>query len=103
MNAAMNRSMQDASKAWPWAALTLALFVTGAVMACLRHTDVDVAWLLTLGEKLLAGQRPYIDMIETNPPMSILLYLPALIAGRGLGVAPEILVNLLVLLAIAAS
>jgi hypothetical protein len=103
MNAAMNGSMLGASKAWPWAVLTLALFMTGAVMACLRHTDVDVAWLLTLGEKLLAGQRPYIDMIETNPPMSILLYLPALIAGRGLGVAPEILVNALVLLAIAAS
>ena len=86
----------------PWAALTLALFVTGAVMASLRHTDVDVAWLLTLGEKLLDGQRPYIDMFETNPPMSILLYLPAVISGRGLGVAPEIMVNILTPLAIAA-
>jgi hypothetical protein len=95
--------MTSAAKAWPWAALTLALFVTGAAMAALRHTDVDVAWLLTLGDKLLASQRPYIDMFETNPPMSILLYLPAVIAGRGLGVAPEILVNVLVLLAIAAS
>jgi hypothetical protein len=90
-------------KAWPWAASTLGLFVVGAVMATVRRTDVDVAWLLTLGEKMLAGQRPYIDMFETNPPMSILLYLPAVIAGRGLGVAPEILVNVLVLLAIAAS
>jgi hypothetical protein len=95
--------MTVAAKAWPWAALTLALFTVGAVMACLRHTDVDVAWLLTLGEKTLAGQRPYIDMFETNPPMSILLYLPAVITGRGLGVAPEIMVNMLVLLAIAAS
>jgi len=97
----MNKAVPG--KAWPWAALALALFITGAVMACLRHTDVDTAWLLTLGDKMLDGQRPYIDMFEANPPMSILLYLPAVIAGRGLGVAPEILVNLLLLLAIAAS
>lgn len=99
----MTDAMKGAPRVWPWAALTLALYLTGAVMAVTRRTDVDVAWLLTLGEKMLAGQRPYIDMVETNPPMSILLYLPAVIGGRGLGVAPEIMVNGLVLAAIAAS
>jgi len=89
--------------AWPWAALTLALFITGAVMSALRRTDVDIAWLLTLGEKMLAGQRPYIDVFEANPPMSILLYLPAVITGRGLGVSPDAMVKVLVLAAVATS
>jgi len=88
---------------WPWAALTLVLFVTGAVMTALSRTDVDVAWLLTLGEKMLAGQRPYIDMFEANPPMSILLYLPAVLAGQALSVSPDTMVKVLVLAACAAS
>jgi len=89
--------------AWPWMALTLALFAIGAVMSALSRTDVDIAWLLTMGEKMLAGQRPYIDMFEANPPMSILLYLPAVIAGHGLGVSPDTMVKVLVLGACAAS
>jgi len=96
----------EASPAWrnlARVALTLALFVTGAVMSALRHTDVDVAWLLTMGEKTLSGQRPYVDMFEANPPMSILLYLPAVILGRGIGASPDAMVNVLTLTAVAAS
>jgi len=89
--------------AWPWAALTLAIFVAGAVMSALRRTDVDIGWLLTMGEKMMAGQRPYIDLFEANPPMSILLYLPAVISGHGLGVAPDAMVNVLVLVSIICS
>ena len=88
---------------WLWAALALGLFVAGAVTAFLRRTDVDVAWLLTLGEKMLAGQRPYIDVFESNPPMSILLYLPAVITGRALRVSPDAMVIVLVLVAILVS
>jgi hypothetical protein len=89
--------------AWAWAALTFALFVAGAVMSALSRTDVDIAWLLTMGEKMLAGQRPYVDMFEANPPMSILLYLPAVLAGHGLGVSPDAMVKVLVLAACAGS
>ena len=98
-------SQADAKTAptWPWAVLALGLFVAGSAMAFLRRTDVDVAWLLTMGEKMLAGQRPYVDVFEANPPMSILLYLPAVIAGRGLGVAADAMVIVLVLAAIVAS
>ena len=86
-----------------WQALTLGLLLVGAAMAFLRPTDVDEAWLLTMGEKMLDGQRPYIDILETNPPMSILLYLPAIVLGRLIGVAPEILVILFVIAGIGAS
>ncbi|MDR3509829.1 MAG: hypothetical protein P4L64_18235 [Caulobacteraceae bacterium] len=82
-----------------WQALTLLMFAIGAMMSAVRAVDVDVGWLLTLGEKMLDGQRPYIDVFEANPPMSILLYLPAVALGRIAHIAPEDLVNVLVLLA----
>jgi len=39
-------------------------------------THQDVSWLLTAGEKFLAGRTLYVDVLETNPPFSIYLYLP---------------------------
>jgi hypothetical protein len=50
----------------------------------------DISWLLTLGERWLDGQQPYIDFVETNPPASLLLYMPAVALARGLGIKPEI-------------
>ena len=50
----------------------------------------DSAWLLTVGEKLLGGARPYVDVLEVNPPMSIWLYLPAVWLAQTLGGAAEL-------------
>jgi hypothetical protein len=54
----------------------------------------DVAWLLTVGEKWLDGARLYRDIVETNPPGAVLLYMPAILLGRATGFAPEIMVAL---------
>ncbi|HLL26327.1 MAG TPA: hypothetical protein VKT73_01575 [Xanthobacteraceae bacterium] len=59
----------------------------------------DVSWLITLAEKVLDGNRLYIDFIETNPPASILIYAPAVALARALGLAPETVVNAFVFLA----
>ena len=85
-----------------WLAVTLVLVI--AVL--IRHAVVantDVSWLLTLGEKVLAGERPYIDFIEVNPPASIYLYLPAVVIARVTGIAPERVTDALVFLAIGGS
>jgi hypothetical protein len=58
--------------------------------------NCDVSWLLTLGERVLAGARPYVDFTEPNPPASILIYLPAILIGRLFGFAPELVVTLLI-------
>lgn len=60
--------------------------------------NADVAWLLTVGERMLDGQRLYTDILELNPPMSALLYLPTVALGRWLGIPPEPLVVVAVLL-----
>ena len=78
--------------------LPFALIIAAAI--AVRHfvgTNTDVSWEITLSEKILNGQRLYVDLIELNPPASTFLYLPAAALARALGLAPEIVVDGLVL------
>lgn len=50
----------------------------------------DTAWLLIVAGRMLDGARLYVDVIETNPPMSILLYVPGVWLSRQIGGAPEL-------------
>jgi hypothetical protein len=79
------------------------VIITAIVLRLLIVTATDVSWLITLSEKVLDGTRLYVDLIEVNPPASILLYLPAVALARWVGVAPEIVVNILVFFAVGAS
>jgi len=63
----------------------------------------DVSWLLTAGEKMLDGQRAYVDFIEVNPPASLLVYLPAILLARHVGATPEFVVVILGFLGVGAS
>ena len=56
-------------------------------------TVPDTSWLITVCERMLAGDRLYIDLHETNPPFSIWLYMPPVVLAQALGIAPEILVH----------
>ena len=38
--------------------------------------DADVSWLITVCERMLSGDRLYVDIFEVNPPASVWLYLP---------------------------
>lgn len=82
--------------AFPERWIFLAIVAAALLERAIVETAPDVSWLLTLGEKMLAGERPYVDFIEVNPPASIYLYLPALFFSRVSGVSPEFLVGLLV-------
>ena len=53
----------------------------------------DVSWLITVDEKWLSGQVPYVDFIEINPPASLLLYWPAVFSALALGVRAELAVS----------
>nr|MBA2466525.1 hypothetical protein [Sphingomonas sp.] len=75
--------------------LLLMLAMAGAAAALqslVIPIDCDVSWLITVSEKLLAGARLYVDVIEPNPPASVWLYLPSVwLAGRS-GLHPEAIV-----------
>ena len=73
-----------------WQALILfAAVVAALAVQLLRATTVDVSWLLTLNDRILAGAKPYIDVIEVNPPASILLYAPSAIIAKALAIRSE--------------
>jgi hypothetical protein len=78
------------AQAWAWGLLFVAVCASSALLVA-RPSNPDVSWGLTLGDRLLDGARLYRDVLETNPPMTVFLYLPASFAGRLTGVAPELL------------
>ncbi len=52
----------------------------------------DTSWLITVVERMARGERVYIDILETNPPMAFLIYWPAVRLAGLAGVSPEMLV-----------
>ena len=56
-------------------------------------TIPDTSWLITVCERILDGERLYVEIYETNPPFTIWLYLPPVALARLLDVAPETLVH----------
>src|SRR5690349_11187977 len=59
----------------PWA-VPAAVLAAAVLLRFFLLANTDVSWLLTVAERVLDGQRLYIDVIETNPPAAVLLYLP---------------------------
>jgi hypothetical protein len=84
----------------------LAFIAVLALAVLTRHAvipNVDVSWGFTMAEKLLAGERPYVDFIEPNPPSYIYLHLPAVIVAHWIGLSPELVMDWLVFIAIGGS
>ena len=69
----------------PWLGVA-ALFVASMAMRHVVAANTDVSWLLIAGERWLDGQRLYSDIVETNPPMAILIYVPGILIARALGI-----------------
>ena len=70
----------------------VAVLVLAAIVQSIYGTSNDVSWLITLCERTLDGQRPYVDFIEFNPPAAIYVYWPATAVARLLGLRPELTV-----------
>lgn len=67
-----------------------AIFLISIVWQQRWGTIVDTSWLITESLRFLAGERLYVDLLENNPPFTIWFFLPAIIASKWSGVAPEI-------------
>lgn len=83
----------------PWI-LIIILFAAAIALRNVLAANTDVSWLLTVGERLLDGQRLYVDVFETNPPMAVLVYMPGIVIARALGLPAEMVTNSLVFAAI---
>ncbi|MDB5631336.1 MAG: hypothetical protein JWR49_191 [Tardiphaga sp.] len=65
--------------------------------------NVDVSWWLIVGERVLDGQRLYVDILETNPPMAGAVYFLGVVLARAIDVRPEVVTDGLVFFLMAAS
>ncbi len=82
-----------------WSSIVI-LFIAAVVLRHFLAANTDVSWLLTVGERVLDGQRLYIDVVETNPPMAVLVYIPGIAIARGLGLPIEVVTDSLMFAAI---
>ena len=93
-----------ASRVQPLGWLSIALvFVLAVLLRQFVPLNTDVSWLLTIGERVLDGQRLYVDIVEINPPMAVIAYLPGIALARALGLDPKIVIDGQMLLLAAAS
>ena len=85
-----------------WLAVAV-VFVAAMLLRQVVPPNTDVSWLLTVGERVLDGQRLYRDIVEINPPMAVLAYLPGIALARVLGLDPEYVIDAQILLLAAVS
>lgn len=62
------------------------LFAAGAVVLTWYPVNHDSAWMLHVARRWLEGARLYVDVVEVNPPLIIMLLTPAAAISRLLGV-----------------
>jgi hypothetical protein len=77
--------------------LIVALFVTAMLLQQRLQLNLDVSWLLVAGERVLDGERLYVDIVEINPPMAVFAYLPAIAFARATGLDSAVVTDGLVL------
>jgi hypothetical protein len=77
-----------------------AILLTALLVQIPVVLNTDLSCLLSEGEQILDGRKLGIDVFELNPPLSIYLYMPAALLARLTGIAPEIIVVILVIIEI---
>ncbi|WP_020179208.1 hypothetical protein [Methylopila sp. M107] len=77
------------------APLIVALLVAASVaLHLVWPLQEDTSWLLTVGQRMLAGRTLYTDILELNPPMSAWLFLPWVWLAPKLGMSADVLTAL---------
>ncbi|HEY4166573.1 MAG TPA: hypothetical protein VGM96_07340, partial [Reyranella sp.] len=65
----------------------VAILALAALLQLVIWPSPDVAWLMSAAGRMLDGKRLYTDILETNPPMAVLLYLPWVAVAKLVGLA----------------
>ncbi len=72
-----------------WFPIALAVFATaGLAEIASRPMNGDASWYVYVAGRLLDGDRPYVDFIDTNPPLILWMDMGVVAAARAAGVAP---------------
>jgi hypothetical protein len=79
--------------------LTFAVVALASFVRSMSWLNPDTSALITFAEKWLQGTDPYVAFNEINPPASILLYIPDVLATRIFGLSPEAMLSASLLIA----
>ncbi len=60
----------------------IALFALGTAVVFSFPAHHDMAWFLHMSERFVEGARLYVDVVDVNPPLIVLLGVPAVLAER---------------------
>lgn len=72
-----------------WLPAALALFAAvGAAEVARRPMNGDASWYVYIAGRYLDGARPYVDLVDTNPPLILWLNMALVASARAVGVAP---------------
>lgn len=73
----------------PLVAQASSLLLIAALIQVANPGVTDVSLLISIGERVLNGERIYVDILETNPPASVFIYLPAVWIAKHMGIQAE--------------
>ena len=62
-----------------WSAAAVVLALAAMAFQAVMPTKDDISWLIINAQALIDGKELYKDIVETNPPLSVLLYVPAVL------------------------
>lgn len=74
---------------WPFAVAIVAL---GVAQQAVGHFNGDNSWFILFAERVIDGARAYVEIGDPNPPAAFLVYAPAAVVARALGLATEAMV-----------
>ena len=71
-----------------WIASAVLIGALGAIAVVLRPANHDVSWYLHMVGVMLNGGKAYVDAVDTNPPLIVMLTMAPVWMGRVAGLAP---------------
>ena len=73
-----------------WMASAIIIATLGAIAVVVRPANHDVSWYLHMVGVMLNGGAAYVDAVDTNPPLIVMLTFAPVWLGRLVGLAPAL-------------
>jgi hypothetical protein len=72
---------------------TAVVVALAVILRAILPANADMSWIITICERVLAGAHLYSDILETNPPATVWLYMPPVLLARLSGLRPELVID----------
>jgi hypothetical protein len=73
-----------------WVGVVAVIALLGALAVAFRPANHDVSWYLHMSSVVLNGGIAYVDAVDTNPPLIVMLTMAPVWASKLVGIAPAL-------------